>query len=78
MQTNRTYWAGLNNGLISAAIGMGMVLVGIFGIYGCASESAKPAPTMTQDQVRGNTDKAFERLKQEEKHRALDSGGAPY
>jgi hypothetical protein len=33
---------------------------------------------MTQDQVRSNADKAFEKLKQEEKNRTSGSGAAPY
>jgi len=45
---------------------------------GCAGEAPKPAPTMTQDQVRSNADKAFEKLKQEEKNRAVDSGVRSY
>jgi hypothetical protein len=73
MRANSTCWTGSNNGLVAAAIGMVLI-----GVCGCASEPAKPAPTMTPDQVRGNTDKAFERLKQEEKQRAPNSGGAPY
>jgi hypothetical protein len=33
---------------------------------------------VTQEQVRSNADKTFEKLKQEEKNRAVDSGAAPY
>ena len=64
---------GFNNGLGSAGIGVLLLAIG-----GCAGEAPKPAPTMTQDQVRGNADKAFEKLKQEEKNRAVDSGVGPY
>lgn len=73
MQEKTTWWRGHRNGLIGAGIGVLLLSMG-----GCAGEAPKPAPTMTQDQVRSNADKAFEKLKQEEKHRAVDSGGGPY
>lgn len=52
--------------------------IGVAGATGCATESPKAAPTMTQEQVKGNADKSFERLKQEEKNRAVGSGAASY
>jgi ABC-type transporter MlaC component len=58
-----------------SAAGVGVVLL---AMGGCASEAPKPAPTIMQDQVRSNADKAFEKLKQEEKSRAIDSGVGPY
>ena len=64
---------GYRNGLIAAGIG-----VLLLGTGGCAGETPKPSSTMTQDQVRSNADKAFERMKQEEKNRAVDSGVGPY
>ena len=73
MSGDSMWWAGPTNGLIVAV--MGMVLV---GIEGCASERQKPVSTMTQDQVREHADKAFEKLKQEEKSRTTGSGVAPY
>jgi hypothetical protein len=45
---------------------------------GCATDSPKPVSTMTQEQVKSNADKSFEKLKQEEKHRPADSGPGPY
>ncbi|MBS0151765.1 MAG: hypothetical protein JSR31_12560 [Nitrospira sp.] len=54
------------------------VAVGVASTTGCATESPKPVPTMTQEQVKSNADKSFERLKQEEKNRAVDSGAASY
>ncbi|UVT14415.1 MAG: hypothetical protein H8K04_11175 [Nitrospira sp.] len=48
------------------------------GTGGCAGEAPKPASTVTQDQVRDHGDKAFDKLKQEEKNRAVGSGVGPY
>ncbi len=73
MAENTIWRIGHKNGLI--AVGMGVLLL---ALGGCAGEAPKPAPTMTPDQVRSNADKAFERLKQEEKNRAVGSGVAPY
>ena len=73
MSEKATWMIGFKNRLIAAGIGMVLVATG-----GCAGEAPKPAPTMTQDQVRSNADKAFEKLKQEEKNRAIDSGVGPY
>lgn len=57
---------------------MAAVVVGVLvGLSGCAGEPAKPAPTVSPDQVHGHADKAFDRLKQEEKNRALPPG-SPY
>ena len=64
---------GRRSGLI--ATGMGALLL---GMGGCAGEAPKPASTVTADQVRSNADKAFEKLKQEEKNRAVDSGVVAY
>ncbi|MGZ8366070.1 MAG: hypothetical protein ACXW37_06775 [Nitrospira sp.] len=73
MSENATWRIGFNNGLSAAGIGVALLVMG-----GCAGEAPKPAPTMTQDQVRSNADKAFEKLKQEEKNRAIESGVGPY
>jgi len=73
MHETATWRMGFKNGLSAAGIGVLLLVMG-----GCAGEAPKPAPTMTQDQVRGNADKAFEKLKQEEKNRAVDSGVGPY
>ncbi len=64
---------GEKHGLIATGI---MVLLPAMG--GCAGEAPKPSSTMTQDQVRSNADKTFEKLKQEEKNRAVDSLDVPY
>jgi len=61
------------HGVIATGIGLLML-----AMEGCAGEASKPAPTVTQDQVRSHADKAFEKLKQEEKNRAVDSGVVPY
>ena len=73
MQEKTTWRMESRNGLIVAGIGMLLLVIG-----GCAGEAPKPAPTMTQDQVRSNADKAFDKLKQEEKNRAVDSGVGSY
>lgn len=73
MSKKPTWRTGFNNGLSSAGLGVLLLAIG-----GCAGEAPKSAPTMTQDQVRGNADRAFEKLKQEEKNRAVDSGVGPY
>jgi len=73
MQEKTTWWREHRNGLIVAGIGALLLAMG-----GCAGETPKSAPTMTQDQVRSNADKAFEKLKQEEKNRAVDSGVRSY
>ncbi|TKB88914.1 MAG: hypothetical protein E8D40_15160 [Nitrospira sp.] len=73
MSEKATWRIGFKNGLSVAGIGVVLLVTG-----GCAGEAPKPAPTMTQDQVRSNADKAFEKLKQEEKSRAIDSGVGPY
>lgn len=53
---------------------MAGVLVGwlLLSVGGCASEPPTPAPTVTPDHVRSHAEKAFEKLKQEEQHRAGD------
>ncbi len=61
------YW------VVAVAIG-----IGVASATGCATESPKPVPTMTPEQVKANADKSFERLKQEEKNRALGSGAVSY
>ena len=61
--------------MIAVGIGIGAVLL---TTGGCAGEVPKPESTMTREQVRSNADKAFEKLKQEEKNRAVDSGVVPY
>ena len=50
----------------------GVLVVLMLSLGGCASEPPKPAPTVTQDQVRSHADKAFEKLKQEEQNHAVD------
>lgn len=58
---------------VVVAMGIGVAIA-----TGCATESPKPAPAMTPEQVKSNADKSFERLKQEEKNRAVGSEAAPY
>ncbi len=62
-----------HNRLMAAVMGLLLVSLG-----GCAGEAPRPASSMAQDQVRSNADKAFDKLKQEEKNRAPGSDAAPY
>jgi hypothetical protein len=73
MSEKVTWMTGFQKGLRAAGIGVVLLAMG-----GCASEAPKPAPTVTPDQVRSNADKAFEKLKQEEKNRPVESGVGPY
>lgn len=73
MPTKVIWRTGQSHRLIATGIG-----VLLLGTGGCAGESPKPSPTVTQDQVRSNADKAFEKLKQEEKNHAVDSRTVPY
>ncbi len=73
MSEKATWRTKQEHGLIATGIGVLLLTIG-----GCAGEAPKPAPTVTQDQVRGNADKTFEKLKQEEKNRPVGSGVVPY
>ncbi|MDH4152818.1 MAG: hypothetical protein OEV01_03410 [Nitrospira sp.] len=73
MFKNMTKRRGVRYG--AAVVAMG---VNIISVTGCSTDSPKPASTMTQEQVKSNADKSFERLKQEEKNRTTGSGPAPY
>jgi hypothetical protein len=73
MSEKVTWMTGFQKGLSAAGIGVVLLAMG-----GCASEAPKPAPTVTPDQVRSNADKAFEKLKQEEKNHPVESGVGPY
>ena len=65
---------GKGVGSCSMAAVTGVVLLSLIG---CAGEPAKTGPMVTPDQVRGNADRGFEKLKQDEKNRAV-SPGSPY
>ena len=51
-------------------VGVAILLV---GLVGCATETPKAAPPITQDHVREHSEQAFDKLKQEEKNRATGS-----
>ncbi|MDR4469479.1 MAG: hypothetical protein MRJ68_14490 [Nitrospira sp.] len=51
-------------------VGMAMML---FGLVGCATETPKAAPPITQDHVREHSEQAFDKLKHEEENRAAGS-----
>ena len=46
---------------------MSLAMVSVLGA--CASDAPKSSPQPTADQVRGHTDRTFEKLKQEEQER---------
>lgn len=54
------------------------VTVLLLNLGGCANDPPKPGPTVTPDQVRSHSDKAFEKLKQEERDRAADPAASGY
>lgn len=56
----------------ASVVGLGGIMV-VLAIGGCAGEPAQPAPTVTPEQVRTHSDRAFEKLKQEERNRSGDS-----
>ncbi len=47
-------------------VGCGMIVAAIF-ITGCAGEKQKPMAQPSADQVKGSADRAFDKLKQEER-----------
>jgi hypothetical protein len=51
---------------------VGLLSMMLLMLAGCANDPPRPAPSVTTDQVRGHSDKAFERLKQEDQNRAVD------
>jgi len=59
-------------GIHERAIVVGMAML-LFGLVGCATETPKTAPPITQDHVREHSEQAFDKLKQEEKNRAAGS-----
>lgn len=58
-------------GLLGGA-GLAAASMWLLALGGCAGDPPKPAPTVTPEQVRGHADKAFEKLKQEERQRSAD------
>ncbi len=52
--------------------GMGYVcwcVMVVLAVAGCASDKPKPMPQPSSEQVKGNADRTFEKLKQEERER---------
>ncbi|MBA2485618.1 MAG: hypothetical protein H0V35_05890 [Nitrospira sp.] len=59
---------------ISGRVGLGVrlvssMIVSVVLVIGCASEKQKPMAQPSSEQVKGSADRAFERLKQEERER---------
>jgi len=59
-------------GIHERGVAVGMIMM-LFGLGGCATETPKVAPPITQDHVREHSEQAFDKLKQEEKNRAAGS-----
>ncbi len=58
----------------SGRVGLGVrlvssMIVSVMLVMGCASEKQKPMAQPSSEQVKGSADRAFERLKQEERER---------
>lgn len=64
MSEKMMWGMGSMNGLSAAGVGVVLLVMG-----GCAGDTPKPAPTVTQEQVRSNADTMFKKLKQEERNR---------
>ena len=55
------------------SLAAGLAGLSLLGVSACAGHQPAPsAPTVTPDQVRTHADKAFDKLKQEERHRTVD------
>jgi len=65
------------NGMQQRGIAIVVSLFAFSLVTACASDQPKPLPQPTPDQVRGHADRAFDKLKQEEKERATQAP-APY
>lgn len=74
MARNKSGWGGSGGSLV--VVLSGMVLVNLVGCAG--KQPSSPSPTVTQEQVRGHADKAFDKLKQEERDRTADPGAVSY
>lgn len=48
---------------------VGVIVAAMVVMVGCASEKPKPMAQPSSEQVKGNADRAFDRLKQEEGER---------
>jgi hypothetical protein len=72
--TEKWTWRRVNINELMATV----IALVLFSLGGCAGEAPKPASPMTPEQVRSNADKAFDKLKQEEKNRAVGSETVPY
>ena len=57
---------------------LGMVLLAAVSWTGCSSTEPKPMAQPSVQDVRGNPDRAFEKLKQEEKQRENRSAPSGY
>jgi hypothetical protein len=57
---------------------VGLLGLSLLGLGACSGQQpAAPAPTVTPDHVRSHAGQAFEKMKQEERNRAVDPAAAP-
>lgn len=62
---------GQTNSSAAARVGglVSIIVAAMVLVVGCASDKPKPMAQPTPEQVKGNADRAFDRLKQEEGER---------
>lgn len=66
------YWTGSH---WSNVVQLGVLLALGMSVAACAGDPPKAPPQTTPQAVRGNADRAFEKLKQEERERGTESQG---
>ncbi|MGC3973489.1 MAG: hypothetical protein QM771_03790 [Nitrospira sp.] len=62
---------GQTNSSVATRVGrlVGVMVAAMVLVVGCASDKPKPMAQPSSEQVKGNADRAFDRLKQEEGER---------
>lgn len=61
----------------SRVVQLGVLLALGISVAACISDSPKAPPQTTPQAVRGNADRAFEKLKQEERERGTENQSLP-
>jgi len=69
---------GLEHDGMQRDLVVGLLGLSLLGLGACTGQQSKPSsPTVTPDHVRSHADQTFEKLKQEEQHRAVDPATLP-